>query len=407
MNDIRTAIAQATKSVTKAWTRAKRQADRNNRVSRARVEQLRHRPARRTIRDAAFSVMEEAYNKASANSRYFANARQIMYAARPYILEHCRVAEFDDVYFTQTLLKDYLEVHEPDWGDNVVWDARGHLAEPHTGRIVPLGGINVRQYIDSWHCDIRRHVPAVNRRIDTHGPENRFSSALFIEKEGFDEILKHAGIDKRFDMEIMSTKGVPTKVACDVILAMHQKGVRIFVVHDFDYAGFKILRTLMRGTRLATGSPVIGLGLRLDDVDGLPSEPVSYRQRKHPSHYLRFCGATDEEIGLLANGGRSGSWTGRRVEINAMTSDQLIAWLERKFEEHGVRKVLPDDGTLSAAYRRAVFLQYIEAEIAVLTADFEDGDVPKRLAARVKALLRNNPALSWDEAVWHLAAEAE
>jgi hypothetical protein len=52
--------------------------------------------------------MEDAYNHASSNGRYYANARQIMYAARPAILSRCAVTELKDVYFTQNLLKDYL-----------------------------------------------------------------------------------------------------------------------------------------------------------------------------------------------------------------------------------------------------------------------------------------------------------
>jgi hypothetical protein len=47
-------------------------------------------------------------------------------------------------------------------------------------------------------------------------------------------------------------------------------------------------------------------------------------------------------------------WIGERVELNAMTSDQLIAWLERKLAEIGVQKVIPDRDALANAYRRAV-----------------------------------------------------
>src|SRR5690606_16826691 len=85
-SDIKAAIAAATKHVTKSWKQAKRQADRNDRVSSARVQRLRYRPPGVTIREVAFQVMEDAYNKASANGKYYANARQIMYAARPEIL---------------------------------------------------------------------------------------------------------------------------------------------------------------------------------------------------------------------------------------------------------------------------------------------------------------------------------
>ena len=58
---------------------------------------------------------------------------------------------------------------------------------------------------------------------------------------------------------------------------------------------------------------------------------------------LRRHGATEDEIDFLLH---------RRVELNAFASDALVAWIERKLEEHGVAKIVPDDDTLANAYRR-------------------------------------------------------
>ena len=54
--------------------------------------------------------MEEAYNKVSDNGALPANARQIMYVARPYIQEKTR-KPLKDSYFTQTLLPNYVMEH--------------------------------------------------------------------------------------------------------------------------------------------------------------------------------------------------------------------------------------------------------------------------------------------------------
>ena len=118
-------MLDAIKGVTKTWKAEKRKADKQDRVSTKELERMREKPHSISLKDAAFDVMEEAYNKASSNGKYYANARQIMYAARPDILRITGKAQLDDVYFTQTLLKDYLEEHEPNW--KVVWDARGIL----------------------------------------------------------------------------------------------------------------------------------------------------------------------------------------------------------------------------------------------------------------------------------------
>ena len=400
--DIQNAIVAATKSVTKSWKQAKRKADHEDRVSQRDIERMCSN-SRVTIREAAFDVMEDAYNKASSNGKYYANARQIMYAARPVILAEINEARFNDVYFTQTLLKDYLEKYSPDW--KVVWDPRGNLVEPHTAHKVPLGGLAVRQYLDNWHGDIEQEAPAMTSRISTQGPQNRFSSVLFIEKEGFAEILSHAGIGARYDMAVMSTKGIPVKAACDLIRQMHSQDVQTFILRDFDLAGFKIVKTLQTGTRLSSGSPAIDLGLRLGDIEDLEAEPVTYRQNRNPVHYLRDCGASPEETELLVQSGWSGGWYGQRVEINAMTSEQLIEWLEVKFAEHGLKKLVPDLETLNQAYRRAVFRHELQAEIEHLEGELQEKKLkpPNKLSARVKAMLKEDAQLSWDDAIWILA----
>ena len=68
---------------------AKRQADRNDRMDARALEELRnaHKVKPMTVKTAAWKVMEQAYRKASSNGTLPANARQIMYAARPLIIE--------------------------------------------------------------------------------------------------------------------------------------------------------------------------------------------------------------------------------------------------------------------------------------------------------------------------------
>lgn len=90
------------------------------------------RTRKATIKDVAYEVMEQAYLKASGGGTLPALARQVMYAARPIIQEKTGKI-LNDQYFTQGLLPDYIEEHGcDDW--NVVFDARGHFHEPHTGK---------------------------------------------------------------------------------------------------------------------------------------------------------------------------------------------------------------------------------------------------------------------------------
>ena len=132
-------ISSALASVTKKWKAEKRKADKSDRLSPSQYRSF--YVQRQTIKDSAFKHMETAYNKASANGRYYANARQIYYAIRPLILKEVGQSRLNSNYFTQTLLKDYLEEYSPRW--KVVWDARGHFEEPHTGKRIGVGGIEV------------------------------------------------------------------------------------------------------------------------------------------------------------------------------------------------------------------------------------------------------------------------
>ena len=143
------------KEGTKKWTRTVQMEERN-------PSSRRYRSARMTrergikFKEAAEEVMEEAYNKASGNGRYTALARQIMYAARPYIQQKTG-KPLQSAYFTQYLLPNYIEEYGcHHWRTG--YDARGHMIEPHGGKIINLGTTEVRGYLKGIHDP--RHVEA-------------------------------------------------------------------------------------------------------------------------------------------------------------------------------------------------------------------------------------------------------
>jgi len=407
MSNLSNDITASIKNATKKWKAEKRKADKEDNLYSYQYRSFYEYSTRVTIREVAFEVMEEAYNKASSNGKYYANARQIMYAARPDILKRATKNELKSATF-QNLLKDYIEQYNPNW--KIAWDARGHILEPHTNKTIGLGGIEVENYIYKWKYDVDFKVPEVKILIDTKGPYNRFSNVLFVEKEGFNEILTDAKIPELYDMALMSTKGLSNKAACDLIYKMDQKGVRVFVLHDFDYAGFKILKTLREGVRLSRGTDVIDLGFRFEDIKDLPSEPIDYkRTRKYPGHYLKSCGCTVDEINFLVNPNCRWSWEGQRVELNAMTSEQLIEWLKKKLDEHGVEKYIPGKDDLIKGYQRAKYLQRIEEKIREVEENMKyeaeeiaEEDIDK-INKEVKKLLKKDPELSWDRALWGIA----
>ena len=401
-------IIGAVQGVTKKWAKQRKREERDAAASMNR----RHAMTRRrsvSIRDAAFSIMERAYLKASANGRLPAHARQIMYAARGYIQKHAdrELGHKFDQYFTQQLLPEYIDHMGVNW--NVVYDARGNFTEPHTKHKVPLGTLQVRRYLSrvNLHKVGAPDFDIWEKFYPTLGPKHRFGAILFIEKEGFMPLFEEVQLAERYDLAIMSTKGMSVTASrelVDQLCAVH--AVPLLVLHDFDKAGFSIAGTLRRSTkryRFAHGhaANVIDLGLRLEDVDGLETEHVHLESEGKARENLRENGATDEEIDFLID---------ERVELNAFASDEFIEWIEGKLQQHGVAKVVPDRATLASSYRRMRRQALVQAQIDEALAKLDQqgaapAPIPDNLIGLVKDRLSENPALRWDAVIREIAED--
>jgi hypothetical protein len=206
------AIIGAVQGVTAKWTKQCKAEERHASAELNRRYVMTKRRAI-TIKEAAFAEMERAYLKARAGGRLPAKARQIMYAARGSIRE-LTVKPLNDQYFTQTLLPDYMAKHASKTSTwRVVFDARGHLTEPHTKRSVPLDTIEVGNYLSSLNEPQWLDPAATMPAIKTSGPSGRYGALLFVEKEGFDELFTEAQLGERYDIAIMSTMGVSVTAA--------------------------------------------------------------------------------------------------------------------------------------------------------------------------------------------------
>lgn len=147
------------------------------------------------------------------------------------------------------------------------------------------------------------------------------------------------------------------------------------MLHDFDVSGFSIFGTLGRSGRryrFTNDVPLIDLGLRLDQVNDmeLESEPVAIKPKEWAkrSGTLTRHGATAAEIAFLRE---------RRVEINAMTSRQLVDFVEERLAFHQVRKVIPPYEVLAKHARHL-----IEQKLAQRPSTSCARNSPKRRARR-------------------------
>jgi DNA topoisomerase VI subunit B len=420
-NESLAALRKCVRLAARHWKKLKHRADRDGRLAEKDLEEERRRlgrGGRQRIKEAAYEVMAQAYLHASdpgdygdAGRRLPAEARQIMYAARPLVLELTGGEAWkNSEYFTQHLLPDFVNEH-PQLTSNwdVVFGARGALEEPHTGRRVPLGTVDVRNYVAGWSADIPERLEPITLAsgCPTCGPGNRYRFALFVEKQGFDALLAAGAIATRYDLALMSTKGMSVTAARQLVEKLSACDVTILVLRDFDKSGFSIVQTLRSDTRryrFHCEPKVIDLGLRLEDAKALrlQSERVNYATKKDPRERLRECGATPEECRFLVQGGGQGRWWGERVELNAMTASQFLQFVERKLRRVGVRKVVPQGQALQQAYRRACRLQMIqEALDAAQASPVEDMRIPVNLAAVLRRQLKNS-TLSWDQALQQL-----
>jgi len=390
---------------TKKWTRTRRAEERSPASRAYRLSRMTREPGV-SFKDAAAEVMRQAYLKVSGNGRLPANARQIMYAARPHI-QKVTGRQLNDQYFTQTLLPDYLNDNDVDW--DVVYDARGHFSEPHDDgkNTFGIGTIEVRTYLRNCRQPSFVEAGFSQGKVETNGPSGSFGAVLFIEKEGFDPILESAGIAGKFDIAIMSTKGMSVTAARALADEMCSKyDIPLFILRDFDKAGFSIAGTLQRDTRryeFKNSFQVIELGLSLADVEAMGLEPEYQHHPKGKKSALignlRTNGASEAEINFMFRDFDRLRST-RRVELNAMTSPQFVAFVERKLKENGVKKVVPDLELLTEVYAGIERGWRLEQAIEELDEiDMEDFKAPEDLAKRVKAELKKHPHIRWDAAV--------
>ena len=391
-------MIDAIETATKKWTRQNKSEERH-------PGNIHYRTSRMTMipsvkqKHAAWKVMEQCYRTVSGPRGLPAKVRQIYYQARPKIMAMTYNKMLDYNYFSQTLLPNYIEEHGcDDW--NVVYDARGHFEEPHSNRRIGCGTLEVDSYLAAMKEPGIVKPEFSDADVSIVGPSGGFGAILYCEKEGFDPLFKAVHLANRYDLMIISNKGLSVTAARKLIdQVCGNNDLPLFVLHDFDFDGFKIFGTLQRDTRryqFINDVETVDLGLRLADIAGLEREPAAATKMSPQVRRKQLTnnGATDAEIDILLR---------ERVELNAMTSEALVEMIERKLKAYRLKKVIPDDGVLAETYRAFHFSDELREEFEDLKADLEaEGrriKVPKNLKAKVRAILTKHPDLRWDDAI--------
>ena len=256
------------------------------------------------------------------------SVRQILYRMRPLVKEqtgeHLTTGNFTSV------ITDYEAEH----GEipRMYREPRGSIYHPHIKETIPLSTLTVERYERPPWC---------------------FNKVVANEKEGFNEALKENGWFERNDCAPCSSKGFTTRAIKDLVdkLAEHDEPVMVFCVHDADAAGPMIYQTFQQETKArgARKIKIINLGLEPWEAVELGLEvediPKPEKRRAIADYVLK----RDAEFPNEAPDGVSWEeWLQtHRIELNAMTTPQFIAWLDAKMTPY-VGKLVPPEAVISA-----------------------------------------------------------
>jgi hypothetical protein len=335
-------------------------------------------------KDVVLDNLEDAIATVSGEEGYRFNSRQLFYVLRPIVMDETG-AELKVGNFSR-IITDF----EAENGEIPLMyrEPRGSITHPHRDETITLGTLMVEGY---------------------ERPVWNFNKLLYIEKEGAQEALKQDRWLERHDCAVLSSKGFSTRAARDLIdkLAEHDEPVDVFCAHDADAYGTVIYHTLQEATRArgARKISIINLGLEpWEAIEmGLEVEILETPERVKPvADYV-----CDREDGDYWK-----DWLQtHRVELNAMTTPQLIKWLDRKMAKHGSGKLIPPEEVLEQELaeriekkvREAITERILQAAgldeqvtSAVARIKLPDG---ARLARDTAKLFKRQPDLEWRDQI--------
>jgi hypothetical protein len=345
---------------------------------------------RTSQKDIVLDNLDAAIAAVSGDGEFRFNQRQILYRLRKIVSD-----EIGKTLTTQNF-SNIITDYEAEHGEIPLMyrEPRGSIYHPHRKDTITLGTLMVEDY---------------------ERPAWTYNKIVYIEKEGFVEALKATNWPERYDCMPMSSKGFTTRAARDFVdkLAEHDEPVTIFCVHDADAYGTMIYQTFQEATKTrgARKIHIVNLGLEPWEAieAGLEAENVEKAGTHRPvAEYVRDRHDGDYWENWLQT---------HRVELNAMTTPQFIAWLDGKMAEHADGKLIPPPDTLKAELngrieqkiRNAVVARIlreanVDAQVAAALAEIEPPD-SAALAEGIKQLFEGRPDAEWRDHIEVVATE--
>lgn len=261
----------------------------------------------------------------AAGAQKIAAVRQVFYQIRNLINIKYQRDITDYNYFTQTICTEFIEEYS-DLEDRLLFERRGYFYNPFDESELPLGTGDVISYISSKP---KNKIYERRQLVFSFPVELQIPHVLFIEKAGFNIILKQSGLLYKLNLGVISTQGFGTRACKRLMDWFISRGIKVYILHDCDIQGYLI------DSKFKTGSAtykkklnVECIGLKLDQVDEL--NKISYIEEFQSKKKYKEClkiMSEDEKKFFIANAGEKRY---RRVELNTLTSDELVKFIENK-----------------------------------------------------------------------------
>lgn len=310
--------------------------------------------------------IDDLINKVSDGFAHRYNPRHLFYPMRDIVNEKLHGGILKWKYF-ESILTDIENARGNDL-PSIYRDLRGTLYHPHLNENIPLGTLNIEKY---------------------SRPDWTFNKILYIEKEGFFEILKDLKWPERHDCALLTSKGFATRAARDVIdlLGDTEEEIWFFCTHDADAYGTLIYQSLVEATKARPARKVKVYNLGLEPWEALlkglrVEDGEKSKGRKGVAEYIRKVSKSSKDgldqsidagvwddwlkwfemqkTGLSENewdkwvkasriyfAGHNIDWERwlqkYRVELNSMPILDFVEWLDEKIKRCGQGKVVPPD----------------------------------------------------------------
>ena len=311
--------------------------------------------------------LRPAYDHASSKGKYLVMARQLYYPLRDFINIEAGVTLSEASYnaFTQKRITEFFEEF-PEYENKILFERRGSFKSPFGGELL-LGTADVAKFVQARYDNkVKVHTETKMSPVYDFSPKYLYNRVLFVEKGGYRDILEEAGLLRKLNMGIMSTQGFGTRAErkWSGPSPSRRRGVRAPRLRHPrlpDHAQSAQRQQHLQGApRRERARPHRGPGATAQGRAAKEQRERSRRRDRPLRQELRALPANRDSHGggkevLRPHRGRDkenirpGMEKARhyykRVEINALTSEELIVLIEREIlrieSEKGLKQPEP------------------------------------------------------------------